>query len=141
MSDEKTTAESEEQVGSIVERWLADQQAWQKTTLAYLDSMASNDDFLVHLGNAMRGSLLGGKPYPGPVAAGAAEPLSEADGRIDEILHTLHLLQGEMRDVKRAIDRLDKKLASTTSKKAKTKKRKKTKSVSRRQSPAQGAAG
>ena len=48
----------------IVERWLEDQQQWQRTVLAYLDSMTKNDDFLVHLGNAMRGSLLAGKPYP-----------------------------------------------------------------------------
>ena len=32
---------------TIVERWLEDQQQWQRTVLAYLDSMTKNDDFLV----------------------------------------------------------------------------------------------
>ena len=41
--------------------------------MAYLDSMVKNDDFLVHLGNAMRGSLLAGKPYP-TAAPAAASP-------------------------------------------------------------------
>ena len=52
----------------------SNQQQWQRTVLAYLDSMTKNDDFLVNLGNAMRGSLLAGKPYPTsppPAAAGA----------------------------------------------------------------------
>ena len=49
---------------SLVERWIEDQREWQKTAMSYLDSMVKNDEFLVHLGNAMRGSLLAGKPYP-----------------------------------------------------------------------------
>ena len=60
---------------TLVERWLQDQQQWQRTLLAYLDSMVKNDDFLVHLGNAMRGSLLAGKPYPDGPASG--RPLTE----------------------------------------------------------------
>ena len=59
---------------SLVERWFEDQREWQKTAMAYLDSIVKNDDFLVHLGNAMRGSLLAGKPYP---AAPAGPPSQE----------------------------------------------------------------
>lgn len=92
---------------TLVERWLADQQAWQKTALTYLDSMVKNDEFLVHLGNAMRGSLLAGKPYPTAPAPGAAEPLTETDERIDEILHALHQIQGELADLRTAVERLE----------------------------------
>ncbi len=34
----------------LVERWLAEQQQWQRTLLTYMDSMVKNEDFLVHLG-------------------------------------------------------------------------------------------
>ena len=103
--DEKTSSES-----TLVERWLADQEAWQKTALAYLDSMVHNDEFLVHLGNAMRGSLLAGKAYPSAPPPGAVEPLNETDDRIDEILHTLHLMQGEMRDLRTALERVERQI-------------------------------
>ena len=51
-----------EQDPTLVERWLQEQQEWQRTLLTYVDSMARNEEFLVNLGNAMRGSLLAGKP-------------------------------------------------------------------------------
>jgi hypothetical protein len=74
--------------------------------MEYFDSMVKNDEFLVHLGNAMRGSLLAGKPYPGtesPEQESAAEALHN---RFDEILHTLQKLQGDMADLKMDIDEL-----------------------------------
>ena len=40
---------------TLVERWLEEQQQWQKTLLTYVDSLAKNEEFLVHLGNAGRG--------------------------------------------------------------------------------------
>lgn len=96
---------------TIVERWLEDQQQWQRTMLAYLDSMTKNDDFLVHLGNAMRGSLLAGKPYPtappaGTAPAGPAAPAPDAppDDRLDKVLYALHQLEGEVRDLQMAMD-------------------------------------
>lgn len=109
MTDEKTESEP-----TLVERWLADQQAWQKTALAYLDSMVNNEEFLVHLGNAMRGSLLAGRPYPTAPPPGAAEPLNETEGRIDEVLHALHLVQGELRDLRAAVDRIDRRLEASS---------------------------
>ena len=69
-------------------------------------ALAKNEDFLVHLGNAMRGSLLAGKPYPGtktPEEKDAAEALHE---RFDEILNTLHKLQGELADLKMDVEDL-----------------------------------
>ena len=84
---------------SLVERWIEDQREWQKTAMAYLDSMVKNDDFLVHLGNAMRGSLLAGKPYP---TAPASPPAQEAppDDRLDRVLFALHEMQGQLNDLR-----------------------------------------
>ena len=106
-----TTPENEP---TIVERWLEDQQQWQRTVLAYLDSMTKNDDFLVNLGNAMRGSLLAGKPYPTapPPAAAAAAPGSAADAapppdeRLDKVLFALYQLQGQVTDLQMTLDEM-----------------------------------
>lgn len=107
MAEEKQQPEREP---TLVERWLEDQQQWQRTALAYLDSMVKNEDFLVHLGNAMRGSLLAGKPYP---TAAPAETSAEAkpDERIDEILHALHQIQGDLQDLRMTLDTLTGQLA------------------------------
>ena len=90
---------------SLVDRWIEDQREWQKTAMAYLDSMVKNDDFLVHLGNAMRGSLLAGKPYP---TAPAAPPAQEApaDDRLDRVLFALHEMQGQLNDLRLTLDEL-----------------------------------
>ena len=74
--------------------------------MEYFDSMVKNDEFLVHLGNAMRGSLLAGKPYPGTEPPPGGDETAAADDRIDEILHALHRLQGDVADLKMALDDL-----------------------------------
>ena len=79
---------------ALVERWLQDQQQWQRTLLAYLDSMVKNEDFLVHLGNAMRGSLLAGKPYPTAPPPGAPVTETPSDARLDQLLFELHQTPG-----------------------------------------------
>lgn len=90
----------------LVERWLTEQQQWQRTLLTYLDSMVKNDQFLVHLGNAMRGSLLAGKPYPTTPAPGAAAPETPADDKLDQILFALRELEGQVHDLKLSLDEL-----------------------------------
>lgn len=102
----------------LVERWLEDQQEWQKTMLRYMDTMANNEEFLVHLGNAMRGSLLAGKPYPGTEPAGPPPVASAdsdndhtadavpADDRLDRILFALHEIQGQLNDLHLTVERL-----------------------------------
>jgi hypothetical protein len=102
VADEKTP----EQEPALVDRWLQDQQQWQRTLLNYFDSLAKNEDFLVHLGNAMRGSLLAGKPYPRAGAPGEAEPETPADDRLDQILHALHQIEGQLTDLRLSIDEL-----------------------------------
>lgn len=91
---------------TLVERWMDEQQQWQRTLLTYLDSLAKNEDFLVHLGNAMRGSLLAGKPYPRPEPAAAAAPETPVDDRIDRILHALHQIEGQLSDLRLSVDEL-----------------------------------
>ena len=91
---------------TLVERWLEEQQQWQKTLLTYVDSLAKNEEFLVHLGNAMRGSLLAGKAYPQKEPASAATPETSADDRLDRILHTLHGIEGQLADLRLSVDEL-----------------------------------
>lgn len=91
---------------SLVERWLAEQQQWQRTLFTYLDSMAKNDEFLTHLGNAMRGSLLAGKAYPTPPPPSAAEPPTPADDKLDQILFALRQLEGQVQDLKLSVEEL-----------------------------------
>ena len=94
---------------SLVERWIEDQREWQKTAMSYLDSMVKNDEFLVHLGNAMRGSLLAGKPYPSTTPPASAVPAAHeapADDRLDRVLFALHEMQGQLNDLRLTLDEL-----------------------------------
>jgi hypothetical protein len=96
----------------LVERWLQEQQQWQRTILGYLDSMVKNEEFLVHLGNAMRGSLLAGKPYPGVAAPPAAkdDQPAPADDRLDQLIFAIHQLQGQVQDLSMTLDEVRKEL-------------------------------
>ena len=98
----------------LIERWLAEQQQWQRTFMTYMDSMVKNEDFLVHLGNAMRGSLLAGKAYPTPPAPSATAPETPADDKLDQILFALRQLEGQVHDLRLTLDELkaDKKRAA-----------------------------
>jgi hypothetical protein len=94
---------------TLVERWLQDQQQWQKTLFTYLDSMMKNDEFLMHMGNAMRGSLLAGKPYPTaapPAPAAVSADDAAMTDRLDKVLFALHQLQGQMQDVLMTLDEM-----------------------------------
>jgi hypothetical protein len=90
----------------LLDRWLAEQQQWQRTLLTYMDSMVKNEDFLVHLGNAMRGSLLAGRPYPTPPSAAAAAPETPADDKLDQVLFALRQLEGQVQDLRMSLDEL-----------------------------------
>ena len=104
---------------TLVERWLQDQQQWQRTLFTYLDSMMKNDEFLMHMGNAMRGSLLAGKPYPTtpPPAATATDEAATAD-RLEKVLYALHQLQGQMQDVLMTLDEIAIRLKPDSTRKA-----------------------
>ena len=101
MADDKTNNDL-----PLIERWLAEQQQWQRTFLTYMDSMVKNDDFLVHLGNAMRGSLLAGKAYPTQPPPAAAAPETPSDDKLDQMLFALHQLEGQVQDLRLTLDEL-----------------------------------
>jgi len=90
----------------LLDRWLAEQQQWQRTLLTYMDSMVKDEDFLVHLGNAMRGSLLAGRAYPTPPSAAAAAPENPADDKLDQVLFALRQLEGQVQDLRMSLDEL-----------------------------------
>jgi hypothetical protein len=93
---------------TLVERWLQDQQQWQRTLFTYLDSMMKNDEFLMHMGNAMRGSLLAGKPYPTAAPPPPTPPADDAvtADRLDKVLFALRELQGQVQDVLMTLDEM-----------------------------------
>lgn len=91
---------------TLVERWLQDQQQWQRTLFTYLDSMMKNDEFLMHMGNAMRGSLLAGKPYPTAAPPPSSPEDPGAADRLDKVLFALHQLQGQINDVLMTLDEM-----------------------------------
>lgn len=101
MAEDKTHPDA-----PLIERWLAEQQQWQKTFLTYMDSMVKNEDFLVHLGNAMRGSLLAGKPYPTQPPPAASAPETPADDKLDQVLFALRKLEGQVEDLRLTLDEL-----------------------------------
>jgi hypothetical protein len=98
--------EKPEQESTVVERWLTEQQQWQRTVMTYVDSLVKSDDFLTHLGNAMRGSLLAGKPYPTTPPPEAAAPQTPADDRLDQVLFTLHKMEGQLEDLRLSVEEL-----------------------------------
>src|SRR5262245_38281657 len=91
---------------TLVERWLQDQQEWQRTLFTYLDSMMKNDEFLMHMGNAMRGSLLAGKPYPTAPPPQAPAENAATDDRLEKVLFALHQLQGQVKDILMTLDEM-----------------------------------
>jgi hypothetical protein len=101
VADDKTNDDA-----PLIERWLTEQQQWQRTFQTYLDSMVKNDEFLVHLGNAMRGSLLAGKAYPTAPAQSATTAETPADDKLDQILFALRELQGQVQDLRLTLDEL-----------------------------------
>jgi hypothetical protein len=101
VADDKTTNDA-----PLIERWLAEQQQWQKTFLTFMDSMVKNDEFLVHLGNAMRGSLLAGKPYPTQPPPAATAPETPGEDKLDQILFALRQLEGQVNDLRLTVDEL-----------------------------------
>ncbi|MCI9888513.1 hypothetical protein JT358_08580 [Micrococcales bacterium 31B] len=91
---------------SIAERWFEEQQAWQKTMREYADAMATDENFLQHLGNAMRGSLLAGTAYPQANGFGEAAADPRSNDSMDEVLFTLKRIEGRLSDLEAAISAL-----------------------------------
>jgi len=78
----------------LTEQWQKEQQHWQRLLLTYADSAAQDENFLIHVGNAMRGSLLAGKPYPGTVSEQPAK--IDATMTSDEVVFAVRRLEGQV---------------------------------------------
>ena len=87
----------------LAQQWFEEQQAWQKTMRDYADATVKDQQFLMHMGNAMRGSLLAGTSYPVP-----GNPADEhaPDVVTAEILFTLKKLEGRLRDIEATLELL-----------------------------------
>lgn len=93
---------------TLFERWQSEQVKWQRLVLEYVDKATTDEKFLTNLGNAMRGSLLTDKPYPGTSAGpGGAEPEAEAErSELDEVVFAVRRVEGQLLDLTMAVDGL-----------------------------------
>ncbi len=97
------TAPSEHPDPTPAQRWAAEQQNWQQLLLSYADASAQDEQFLTHIGNAMRGSLLAGKPYPGSTNDSNKDRV-DATMSNDEVVFALRRLEGQVSDLIRTVD-------------------------------------
>ena len=97
------TAPTEHPDPSPAQRWEAEQQNWQQLLLSYADASAQDEQFLTHIGNAMRGSLLAGKPYPGSTNDPKKDRV-DATMSNDEVVFALRRLEGQVSDLIRTVD-------------------------------------
>ena len=67
--------------------------------LSYADASAQDEQFLTHIGNAMRGSLLAGKPYPGSTTDPKKDRAGNATMSNDEVVFALRRLEGQVSDL------------------------------------------
>ena len=85
------------------QRWEAEQQNWQQLLLSYADASAQDEQFLTHIGNAMRGSLLAGKPYPGSTNDSKKDQVDSAMSS-DEVVFALRRLEGRVSELIQTVD-------------------------------------
>jgi hypothetical protein len=95
------------------QRWAAEQQNWQQLLLSYADASAQDEQFLTHIGNAMRGSLLAGKPYPGTTNDPKKDQRDDTMSN-DEVVFALRRLEGQVSDLIRTVDDFIKGSSATT---------------------------
>lgn len=97
---------------SLLAQWEEEQRKWQQTMLSFVDAAAQDESFLVHLGNAMRGSLLAGKPYPGTSPGGAPSSERAADGTLDELTFSVRRMEGKLNELVMIIEELSRRKPS-----------------------------
>jgi hypothetical protein len=98
---------------TMFERWQNEQQNWQRLVLEYVDKASMDENFLTNLGNAMRGSLLTDKPYPGTSAgSGSATPEVERS-ELDEVVFAVRRVEGQLLDLTMAVEGLTAALAGS----------------------------
>ncbi len=105
--------DSEQPEVTLTEQWQTEQQNWQRLLQTYADSAAQDENFLIHVGNAMRGSLLAGKPYPGTVLEQPVK--TDAIMTSDEVVFAVRRLEGQVTALTAAIDALTQRLPASPS--------------------------
>jgi len=101
------TEDSDESVSDAVyDRWQSEQRAWQRLVIEYIDRATTSEDFLTNLGNAMRGSLLTNKPYPGTSTGSesATRPSERRD--LDELVFALRRVEGQVLELTMVVEKL-----------------------------------
>ena len=83
-----------------------EQQSWQRLVVEYVDKASTDEGFLTNLGNAMRGSLLANKPYPGTSAGSGAASSDPERSELDEVVFAVRRLEGQLLDLTMAVERL-----------------------------------
>ena len=94
------------QPDSLFDRWQQEQQNWQRLVLSYVDKATTDETFLTNLGNAMRGSLMANKPYPGTSSGSGAAPNDPERSEFDELVFAVRRLEGQLLEVTMAVERL-----------------------------------
>jgi hypothetical protein len=94
-----------EESQTLFERWQNEQRNWQRLITGYVDKAATDEAFLLNLGNAMRGSLMANTPYPW-MAGPSESDTASARGEIDEVVFALRRLEGQVNELTMAIDLL-----------------------------------
>jgi len=100
----------EQPTPTLTQQWETEQQNWQQLLLSYTDAAAADEQFLTHIGNAMRGSLLAGKPYPGSSFEPNKPDPVNATMSNDEVVFALRRLEGQVAALTAALDALSMRL-------------------------------
>jgi hypothetical protein len=90
----------------LLEQWQEEQRSWQRLILSYLDTAATDETFLTNMGNAMRGSLLANKPYPGTSPGGGASSAAIETSDLDEVAFAVRRLEGQVLELTMVVEAL-----------------------------------
>ena len=104
----------EQPAPTLSQQWESEQQNWQQLMLSYTDAAASDEQFLIHIGNAMRGSLLAGKPYPGTTFEQTRPEPANTGMTNDEVVFALRRLEGQVSALAEALDAVTRRLGDAT---------------------------
>jgi hypothetical protein len=101
-----TSQAGESEPETLFDRWQKEQQSWQRLVIDYVDKAATDETFLTNLGNAMRGSLLANKPYPGTSAGGGEVRRDPERSELDEVVFAVRRVEGQILDLTMAVEKL-----------------------------------
>jgi hypothetical protein len=91
---------------SVLEQWQEEQRNWQRLILSYVDTAATDESFLTNMGNAMRGSLLANKPYPGTSPGGGTSAAATETSDLDEVTFAVRRLEGQILELTMVVEAL-----------------------------------